>query len=195
MNQTRNQLRRSIIQKRALLTDSEITHASNKIALHLAKSLLFLQSERIAFYFANKGEVDSTPLFIKALKMYKECFFPVLHPIKHNKLWFARYKPGDRLKKNTYGILEPEPEFTQLIEPLSLDLVITPLVAFDPDGHRLGMGGGFYDRTFAFRKESLRAKPFLLGLAYDFQRVDSLDHRSWDVSLNGVVTEEGLILF
>ena len=72
-----------------------------------------------------------------------------------------------------------------------LDVVIAPLVAFDESLNRLGMGGGYYDRTFAFRKRArVLRRPVLIGVAYSFQRVDRLQPENWDVPLDVVITEK-----
>jgi 5-formyltetrahydrofolate cyclo-ligase len=82
---------------------------------------------------------------------------------------FSIYEPDDVLKKNRFGILEPEINFKKIIPAWALDIVFTPLIAFDSEGNRLGMGGGFYDRTFSFLHNSKRSHPHLIGLAYEFQ--------------------------
>lgn len=162
---------------------------------HLAKSSLFIQSKKIAFYFPTKGEVDPIPLMQKAFTMRKSCYLPVLHPFKHNRLWFVEYKPGDILRMNSYGILEPDIRYRPIIPSWALDLVITPLVAFDESGNRLGMGKGYYDRTFAFLLQKRYSNhPHLVGLAYEFQKVPHLTVNPWDVPLHRVVTEKGIHL-
>lgn len=189
------QLRRKILTTRSTYSKSHQSHMSKQISSHLARILPFLRAQRIGFYFSNKGEVDPFLIVAKALNMHKACYFPILHPLKHNQLWFGRYHKGDPLIKNQFGILEPDLGIAEKIDPFSLDLVITPLVAFDSNGNRLGMGRGYYDRTFAFKKNSFRTSPFLLGLAYDFQEVESLQANSWDVPLNAVITESRYLPF
>jgi 5-formyltetrahydrofolate cyclo-ligase len=96
--------------------------------------------------------------------------------------------------ENRFKIPEPRFEKNRLIAPELLDLVITPLLAFDGKGHRIGMGAGFYDRTFSFLNRSPRpSKPLLCGLAYAFQQVADTEPEGWDVSLDYVVTEEGVM--
>ena len=108
-------------------------------------------------------------------------------------MWFAPYASEDTLKANRYGIPEPNCHANEWIEPHQLDLVLMPLVGFDSEGNRLGMGGGYYDRSFAFLTQpgSIQ-KPHLLGIAHELQRVDTLPHEAWDVPMNAVVTEQGL---
>jgi 5-formyltetrahydrofolate cyclo-ligase len=97
---------------------------------------------------------------------------------------------------NCFGIPEPAGASGRWLRGAELDVVLAPLVAFDRAGHRLGMGGGFYDRTFRFvvRRAEWR-RPWIIGLAYDFQRVDALPVERWDVPLHAVVTESGAQLF
>lgn len=175
---------------RSALPPSEQQHLSRLALQHLYNAFMFLRSQHIAFYFASKGEIDPILLFQKATQMGKHCYFPILHPIEKNRMLFGSYVVGDSLKKNVYDIFEPDLNHAQLINPALLDIVITPLIAFDDAGNRLGMGGGFYDRTFSFLNHKMHTKPTLIGLAYEFQRVASLKTESWDVCLDLVVTEK-----
>jgi 5-formyltetrahydrofolate cyclo-ligase len=195
MRNERHKLRSTYILQRSLLSSRQQQHASNIICRRVMQALFFLRSKRVAFYFANNGEVNASSLLTKALSMGKACYLPILHPVKHNQMWFGRYQPGDILNKNSFGILEPILTATELIAPWSLDTVITPLVAFDDKGNRLGMGGGFYDRTFSFKKTHSNIRPRLVGLAYEFQHATNLERQAWDVSLNAVFTETNSYLF
>lgn len=95
---------------------------------------------------------------------------------------------------NRFGIPEPDRNAKRLPSRL-LSVVLLPLVGFDSDGNRLGMGGGFYDRTFGYAIHSSARRPRLIGVAYECQRsADGLPRRPWDVPLDGVVTEAGLRL-
>ncbi len=162
----------------------------------LGRNPLFLHSQHIAIYLPNDGEMDLTPLLQRALSMGKKCYLPVLSPLFHNRLWFAPYHPGSHLSLNRFGIPEPDCNHAHMRPVWSLDLVLMPLVAFDLQGNRLGMGGGFYDRTLAYlNKRSHWRKPRLLGTAYSFQQVSQLPCESWDVPLHGVVTEHELRRF
>ena len=109
---------------------------------------------------------------------------------------FARYLPGMPMRPNRFAIPEPAIARAQLLPAQSLDLILMPLVGFDRSGNRLGMGGGFYDRTLAFRhhRDGYRG-PLLLGLAYQFQCLDGLQARHWDVPLDGILTEKYLRRF
>ena len=113
-------------------------------------------------------------------------------------LLFMRYEPHTEWTTNRFGIPEPIFDATLARRPDELDLVFTPLVAFNDAGHRLGMGGGYYDRSFAFLKTGLKNKPHLIGLAYDFQHLENSNrfvNRSWDIAMHAVVTEKKIYTF
>ncbi len=103
---------------------------------------------------------------------------------------FAAYRPGDKLAANRWGILEPQSRPGRWISARRPSVVLTPLVAFDAGGNRLGQGGGYYDRAFAFRNaETHWRRPLLLGLAYEFQQVGKLHTKPTDVPLDAAITE------
>ena len=93
---------------------------------------------------------------------------------------------------NRFGIPEPDLSADSLLAPAEMALVVVPLLGFTRSGQRLGMGGGFYDRTFAFRRERA-APPWLVGAAYSFQELEQLKTEAWDVPMDAVVTEKELI--
>ena len=129
----------------------------------------------------------------EALARGRQIYLPVLHG---RCLLFAPWDPAATLAASRFGIPEPAVRLGSCLRGSQLDVVLTPLVAFDDEGHRLGMGGGFYDRTFSFsRARQLWRKPHIIGLAYAFQRVDALPARRWDVALHAAVTERGAKFF
>ena len=193
---TRVQLRRQIRTKRRELTPHERVRLSREIAGHLLRSRLFINSRRIAAYLAMQGEVDLSPVIHRATQMCKAIYLPALSPLSDQRLWFVAFHAGTKLTPNRLGIPEPLKRHRETVKPTQLDVVLTPLVGFDNQGNRLGMGGGFYDRTFSFLNHRRHwHRPALIGCAYAFQRVDELIHYPWDVRLDGVVTEEGLQMF
>lgn len=165
--------------------------ASQAVANHFIQNPLFKGSENIACYLATRNELNIQPIIQAIWQANKHCYLPVLSPT--NVLNFKLYKETDELKPNNYGILEPFN--TPLIATQELDLVLTPLLAFDLKGHRLGAGGGFYDRTFAFLLNSARNKPLLIGTAFELQKLESVPYDVFDVPLKMVLTEQGLIAF
>lgn len=123
-----------------------------------------------------------------ALRDGKRCYVPVLHPWQPGKMLFVPFTGRERMKTNRWGIAEPPFHAQRSLRAQQFDLVMMPLVAFDDQGHRLGMGKGFYDRAFAFRQQRA-GRPFLLGLAHECQRSKiPLPVNHWDVDLDAVAT-------
>ena len=115
---------------------------------------------------------------------------------------FAPYNKNTRLRKNSFGILEPVYQKKHLKSARQLDLVLAPLVAFDPMGHRMGMGGGYYDRALNhLRRQGQNSRsirkhhPLFVGIAHEIQQVDVLQAQPWDIPLHAIVTEKGLRYF
>lgn len=154
------------------------------------------RARRIALYWPADGEIDPRALMRDVRFRGKRFYLPVLSPLKRRDgapLWFARYRPGERLLPNRFGIPEPTGRGAHLIRPRHLDLMILPVVGFDAQGRRLGMGGGFYDRTLAFRhRHALSGRPRLIGVAHECQRLDRIEPRPWDVRLDAILTESRL---
>ncbi len=186
----RKEIRRRMRARRAALNRAQRHQAALLICRLCATTRTFLSSRRIACYFPCNGEVDLLPLVEQAWAMGKRCYLPVLNGRSRNRLLFAPFHKDDDLYKNHLGIPEPAISRRHCLTARQLDLILTPLVAFDEAGHRLGMGGGYYDRTLAFL--NLRhcwIKPRVFGVAYDFQRVRHIEPEPWDVPLHGVITE------
>ncbi len=193
---SRNTLRKKIRQQRRALTTAQQHHHSDKIACQISHSHLFRSAQQSACYLANDGEVNLMPVIQRMWSMGKQCYLPLLSEGKDKRMWFAPYTANTTLKPNGYGILEPQNNPHQWIAPQQLDLVLMPLVGFDSNGNRLGMGGGYYDRSFAFLNRSFGIKkPRLLGVAYALQHCDNLPTEPWDVPLNAIATERGLHAF
>lgn len=190
----RQQIRQQIRQQRRELTDDERQLASHRLCDQIARSSLFKISKRIAFYIPSDGEMDLLPLLDYAWQCKKKCFLPVLGPNKTRRLWFLPVTPDTLLVSNRYGIPEPEhPRKQRCFKPISLDLILMPLVAFDMQGNRLGMGGGFYDRTLSFLlSRKIWNKPYLMGTAYAFQEIPGLEQQKWDVPLHSIATDNGI---
>lgn len=188
--QHQQQLRRHTRLKRRALSKTEQHDHSLAVIKTLAGTNLFRNSHKIGIYLANNGEIDIAPLIPKVIGLGKRCYLPTLRPIRPNRLWFSEYRFGDRLINNKYGIPEPDIRNRKPTTAWGLDLLLVPLVAFDANGNRIGMGGGFYDRTFAYLKTRIAwRKPQLIGLAHEIQRIDSILPNPWDIPLDKVITE------
>jgi 5-formyltetrahydrofolate cyclo-ligase len=191
-----SELRREIrSQRRQLSPQTQYLH-SLRLQRLAANYSPFRHSRRIAFYLASKGEIDPILLMQQALKAGKQVFLPVLRKRPESGLWFAPFRPGEPLRNNRYQIPEPVVHRHPPVMPWAIDLVFMPLVGFDKHGNRLGMGGGYYDRTFAFKRLRKHLKgPKLIGLAHELQRVDELPAQPWDIAMDAVITEQAISTF
>jgi 5-formyltetrahydrofolate cyclo-ligase len=179
--------------ERRALTDRQRTRHAAALARHLATSAIVMRSRRIALYLVNDGEMDPAPLIERLWAMRRDVYLPF---IEGRRLWFMPYERSTRLTPNRFLIPEPDLAPRERCRPYALDLVLMPLVAFDDRGNRLGMGGGYYDRSFAFLRERRHwRRPALVGIAYEFQRVPALPVQPWDVPLAAIATERGLRTF
>lgn len=184
------QLRKTLRARRRGLSARDQAAAADALAARLAVLPMFRRSRRVAFYYPSDGEIDPLLVMQQGWASRKRCYLPVLLHLNGNRLRFARVTPGMSLIPNCYGIPEPPYRRGESLPPLAMDLVLVPLVAFDPAGNRLGMGGGYYDRTLGFlRERRWWRRPHLVGIAHEFQRVDRLAVNPWDVPLDGVVTD------
>lgn len=184
------EIRRECRRKRRALTPAQQVHHSLAFTALARKEGLFLRSRLIAAYVGANGELDPTPLFDIIHACHKQLFLPVLRPHPQLKLWFIRHPNRGKLVRNRFGIPEPPVKHRHIFLPWALDVVLVPLVAFDAACNRMGMGGGYYDRTLAFlRHRRLWRRPQLIGVAHECQRVAQLPTREWDVPLDLVITE------
>ena len=139
-------------------------------------------------YLPVGGELDCTPLAIQAWARGRKVFLPV---ISGRRLRFAPFNPDAELRPNRFGIPEPAAHARQLRSARHLDVIVLPLVAFDQRGNRLGMGGGYYDRTLAFLKQrSCMRRPYLVSVAFEIQKLEVVPVEEWDVHLDAIVTEK-----
>jgi len=188
-------LRSTLRQQRAKLSPALQKQKSASIVQHIYQSPIFKSAKHIAFYSPIKGEVDPLPLAQLSNKTIANKYFylPIIQD-SEEPLLFAPFSNQSELVNNRLSIPEPAYKNSELITPEALDLVIMPLLGFDKHGNRLGMGGGFYDRTFAFKKQKSN-KPALIGIAYDFQEVEFLKAEDWDIPLDYMVTESQFNFF
>lgn len=186
----RPQLRRLLRQARRALTPAQQRQAAQGLYRQLAQHPMFRRARHLALYLPNDGEIDPRLLLRAAQRRGKATYLPVLSPWPRTKMVFQRIRPGEQLHPNRFRILEPRIDVARQRKVWALDLVLLPLVGFDDAGGRLGMGGGFYDRSLAYlaRRKSWR-KPTLLGLAHECQKVERLAQASWDVPLQGTVSD------
>jgi 5-formyltetrahydrofolate cyclo-ligase len=187
----RKALRQQLRARRRSVSAVERIRAGQLVARNADRHIHLRAGWRIAVYAALPSELDTTPLI--ELARDRGCTVYVPRIDRHSlgrKMRFVELT--GRQRRNRLGIEEPEGLLT--IGAKWLDIVFLPLVGFDACGVRLGMGGGYYDRAFAFRRwRKVWCAPRLIGLAYAFQQVDGLVAATHDVRLDAVVTEEGIV--
>ena len=182
---TRQQIRQQIRQRRRALTPEQQT----QFALHAADRMMayppVLLAQTVAVFLSFDGELDTRPLIDQLWRAGKRVYLPVLHPFSPGNLLFLHYHPSSDLVVNRLNIREPKLDVRDVLPLSQLDVLVTPLVAFDAAGQRLGMGGGFYDRTLQNGRQH-RLQP--VGYAHDCQQVDALPTEQWDIPLPAVIT-------
>ena len=181
----RSQLRKTIRQRRNSLSVVQQRDAAIALATSLSRHSKIQHATRIAVYLSNDGELATAAFIDWCWQQRKEVYLPVVHPFSQGNLLFLRYQPETKLVNNVFGILEPKLDVTKVCPLTELDIICTPLVAFDETGARLGMGGGFYDRSLAHWQQS---KVYPLGLAHDCQLVENIPLESWDIPLPEIIT-------
>ena len=191
-----NLLRQHIREKRTALGPAGQAMASSALEKNLRSLQLTKGARHVALYLANDGEIDPGGFMHWAFTQAKHCYLPVLHELDDRPMKFAEITPDSRFKPNRFGIPEPMVADHELLEASQLDLILLPLVAFDLKGNRIGMGGGFYDRTLAFtRDRPYDQRPKLIGLAHAFQYHDGITPSPWDIPLDGIATDERAVTF
>jgi len=186
----RGALRRRLRAARRSLDPGLRRGAAEAAAAQLARLGLPHPRSRVAFYLPIDGELDPGPAVRRALAQGCEVFVPVITGFRARHMRFVRWTPALATRRNRWGIREPEGAGT---DGRWLDLAVVPCVAFDDSGTRLGLGAGFYDRHFAWLAlRSAWRRPRLVGLAYDFQKVERLQRAEWDVPMWGIVTDRGV---
>ncbi len=181
-------------QRRRTLAPRQQRLAATAIKHTLSQTLEFQQARRLAAYLCNDGEISPHAIMADAEKRGKRTFLPVLHPVKENRLYFLRHRPTTKLCKNRFGIAEPQLGSEPAAATWTLDIILLPLVGFDRQGNRLGMGGGFYDRTLARLLHHKPGKrPVLIGLAHHCQEVMQLQAQHWDIPLDIIATDREII--
>ncbi|MFJ5297362.1 5-formyltetrahydrofolate cyclo-ligase [Pseudomonas sp. NPDC088368] len=188
---SRPQLRRLLRKARRSLNRAEQRQAAQGLYRQLAQNPLFRRARHVSLYLPMDGEIDPRLLLREAQRRGKATYLPVLSAWPRTKMVFQRVRPGDKFRPNRFRIPEPHINPRQQRKIWALDLILMPLVGFDDQGGRLGMGGGFYDRSLAYQaRRKAWQKPVLLGLAHECQKVGKLAVASWDVPLQGTVSDK-----
>lgn len=188
------QLRRHLRQLRSQLSPHQKRTAANGLLRVALRERLLLRFSRIGFYLPFEGEMDLLPLLNHALHLGKTCYLPVVPRRFQKHLSFTYLTDTPCWYLNRFGIHEhwsPRP-----VRANQLDLLFMPLVGFDEEGFRLGMGGGFYDTSLAYlRRRKTWRKPYLVGIGYECQKVKQVPRDPWDMPLDAALTEYQLYRF
>ncbi|MDU2773805.1 MAG: 5-formyltetrahydrofolate cyclo-ligase [Klebsiella grimontii] len=182
---TRQQIRQQIRLRRRALTPEQQTQFALLAADRMMAYPPVLLAHTVAVFLSFDGELDTRPLIDQLWRAGKRVYLPVLHPFSPGNLLFLHYHPSSDLVVNRLKIREPKLDVRDVLPLSQLDVLVTPLVAFDAAGQRLGMGGGFYDRTLQNWRQH-RLQP--VGYAHDCQQVDALPTERWDIPLPAVIT-------
>jgi 5-formyltetrahydrofolate cyclo-ligase len=190
---TKALLRKRYRAARRALPPAEHAHRSTLAASAISRLAAFKAGRRVAVYLPFDAETDTARLRTEAQRRGIRLFVPVVSHRRHGTLRF--YPLSGPTRRGTFGIAVPR-RVGQPTAPRWFNLIVVPLVGVDADGRRLGMGGGFYDRALAFRRQRRAWRgPHVVGLAFDCQRADLGFADPWDVRLDSLATESGLQLF
>jgi 5-formyltetrahydrofolate cyclo-ligase len=189
---SRNKLRKELRQRRRDLPINKKKFASQRITAHLERSGWLRAGKRIAVYLATPEELDLQPLIRRAWHLGCRLFVPQIISTRQKTMTFHPFNSQTQLATHQWGMQQPANTHLP-VATRTLDAVLIPTVGFDRSGHRLGMGGGFYDRHFAYFHRSHNHKPFLIGVAYACQEVPAIEAQPYDVPLDAILTERGFL--
>ncbi|MCP3128506.1 5-formyltetrahydrofolate cyclo-ligase [Shewanella sp. KJ2020] len=190
---SRDQLRKTIRSARKSLSVTEQSQASINACQRMLDALKAKKVKHVALYLTHDGELATPPLIEALWQLGIQTYLPRLHPFNAGQLVFLHYSANTPMQPNQFGILEPKLDVRAIMPIERLDVVITPLVAFDLKGNRMGMGGGYYDRTLANWQD--KGKPLPMGYAHDCQQVPRLPCEHWDVPLPFIITPSRVLRF
>ena len=187
----RQALRRELRQRRRALDAGRQRQHARLVMEQLSRLPECRGARHIAAYMACDGELDPGPYLRLARRLGSRIYLPVLAKDAPSGVRFHPLPAGPRgWRRNRYGIAEPVTR--PALPAWRLDALLMPLVGFDRQGHRLGMGGGYYDRLLAGLARQSR-RPRCIGLAHSCQEVAGLPVAGWDQDMDVVVTERGVI--
>lgn len=202
----KKQIRRHVRNLRRQLSPQQQQLAAEQIAEHILLKVSqhkekydfgnnSLNSMRVALFLSMDGEINTHLAIERLWQANIEVYIPLIHPFNANYLLFIRYLADQPLLRSPLGMLEPQPDCSKVCPLAQLDILFTPLVAFDPNGNRLGMGGGFYDRTLAPHYQQQRTRPAIIGLAHDCQEISNIPIEPWDLPLSQIITPSNIYSF
>lgn len=192
--EARNTLRKQFRAKRNHLGNEQQQIAAQQILAQCLKNQVFADANTIACYLSNDGEIDPYRIIEYCWQQHKNVLLPVLDPNLDGHLIFVKYQASTELIANKYGIPEPRFDSAAVCNLVDIDLIFTPLVAFDSKGNRLGMGGGYYDRTLATLSQQAHSTQ-VFGLAHTCQQSESLPAEKWDFPVHAVISPKQIFTF
>lgn len=189
---TQTQLRRQCRSARKALTPSQQRAHALRATRLLLRHPSMQRAKRIALFLSTDGELDTRIAICRLWQLGRKIYLPTLTPFQRHPMRFVPYLPQSRMHANRFGILEPKTSPRNWHSGTQMDAVLVPLACFNESGQRIGMGGGYYDRTFAFRKRlhPFGARPALIGWAHECQKVTGIVSQPWDVPLDALITEK-----
>lgn len=187
----RSQIRKQVRTARIKLSEEHQRTAAKKLFSRLIEHSKVKEAKHIAITLANDGEIDTFQFITWCWANKKHVYLPVIHPNETGRLLFLEYSQNTEMVLNRYGISEPKLECPYSCAMDRLEIIFTPLVAFDRQGNRIGMGGGYYDRMLApwFNEQK---GPYPIGLAHDCQKIESIPIEKWDVPPPEIITPSKL---
>lgn len=183
--QQRQSLRTHMRRLRRSLSEQQQRDASQQLTERALCFIPIQQAQRIALFLPMDGEIDTRPLIAKLWHNQQQVYLPRIDPLRPHQLLFQHYTLDTQLVDHPLGLQEPLADHQQCCTLTDLDLVLVPLVAFDDQGQRLGMGGGFYDRALVdWQQQGILP----IGIAHDCQHIGQLPTAAWDVPLPAIIT-------
>ncbi len=189
----KRKLRKKLRAARRAMASADHALRSNLAASCITRMAAFKSGARVAVYLPFDRETNTAALLVAARRRRIQIYVPVVSDLRHRRL---RFHPLEgKTRRGVFGISVPHRN-RRALEARWFDLIVVPLVGVDPQGRRLGMGLGFYDRALAFRAHRRHwLGPRLVGLGFECQRAESVCAQPWDVRLDVLATESGLEYF
>ncbi len=192
MLKSKVQVRTELKLFRSNLTQYQKLESADRLCRNLLKYRFITGAKRVGVYLPYRGEIDLFPWIQLAWRQGKALYLPVVG--NKDELSFVRYTHKTPLKKNKFNILEPANK-KQGVSIRKLDVILAPMVAFDVNGFRLGMGGGFYDRTLHYKAKHRYLKPAFVGVGYHWQLMSWASPEPWDIKLDVAITDKNVCFF
>lgn len=186
-------IRQKVRKIRQQIQGPEAQQAAENIARNLASQISYTNSNKIASFLSFDGEINTQIVNQMLLKEKSIYYLPKIRPAKSNRLWFMPYKGEEKLENNCFGIPEVDLRVSQCVPVSTLNIILIPLVAFDNQGNRIGMGKGYYDASLSYLlnddEGGFFKRPLFVGVAYEQQKVDEIPSTPDDIKLDMVLTQ------